>query len=453
MEIISSVKNNKILVGESISNIRIYKQSYGHINFSNINIWVSKDKVLSTYKKYISKHTGKFIYIKANLYGLGGRLSVIASALGFVDKQSIYKVVCIDKDSAINISFPLPIEENDKLKQKTEQSTPKGLYDKIFDTSSNYKTEQILSHHKTPLFNSLVEQDREYLLITRDFINELRVQDEGLLQCKRRLYERIMPSDRVNNRINTIQEKFNLASFYDKALAVHVRHGNGERYYSKIKNKWGVKPPSRDEVIRSISYAIKESTIEIECIVLASDCQAVNSVVSDYFSKDYNVFFISSTVQDIGAGCNHNEFLFDSSVVRKEVDDELEEINTFSEIIILSKCAVICGGSSYFFEAVQGFSKCKEEDIFSIDNSDRYVEVKPVEKTIDEIGAKKLSKSPFLIKMREKNILIDGLFLETLNNGMVNITYFNEVLFTGTFLDFDKDFDMFYEKIRSFRIY
>lgn len=192
-----------------------------------------------------------------------------------------------------------------------------------------------------------------------------------------------------------------------------MRHGNGERYFDRHRSRWGVKPPSKNKIIEAIEKSLLDAGPEIKHILLASDCLAIAPLLAGHFGERLSVHFISKHVQDVGAGNSvvPPSYRFDVDMPHRGVDIIEDDVASFSEILTLAKCRFLCGGSSYFFESIIGFSSCASVNINSIDNIDRYIDIPSSSLPLAEAENKELAASIVAI-LKASFILTDGIFLK-----------------------------------------
>jgi len=136
------------------------------------------------------------------------------------------------------------------------------------------------------------------------------------------------------------------------------------------------------------------------------------------------------------------------------MDRQEEDILAFSEILALSQCSTLCGGSSYFFEAVKGFSSCPEEQIFEIDNLDRYIALDEDYKPLFE--SKNHLSNLLIKKIKYFGGFVDGIFIdEKSTEDCLKLFYFDDLLYLGSFDELMEPitFSNFYDKLKHFRLY
>lgn len=446
-----------INVDQVILAIRIYKNGFGYVYFSSLNIFVEKHIFLA-FVENLNSQSEHLCYVHAAFYGLGGQLAVLASALGFIGSQNSIKQIIAHKESSHILAYPTEInlDKSGSHFKIISRGLSESLCSFIFNNGVGYKSNKNISHYVESTTSGW-EQDRIAVFISRDNLPAFYLPKENIVILKQRLYKKIIPSNVVLQQLVILEQKYQLGKLYEVSLGVHVRHGNGERYFNKSANTWGVKPPDSDVLLSAINLAITNSTQHIENIILASDSWAIKDFFEHNFSDKVNIIFISNNIKKIGSGCNHNNTtntVFDPELIGKDMNKEEEEILAFSEILALSQCCALCGGSSYFFEAVKGFSSCSEEQIFEIDNLDRYIVLNENYQPLFESN----NYLSHLIIKEIKNFggFIDGIFIdETSTEDYLKLSYFDDLLYSGSFSELITPiiFDNFYSKLKHFRLY
>lgn len=439
-----------LLVGQKISAVRILKNNKGSVVLSSINIYTNISNFRDWIEKCNESNTKNLVYVYAPFYGLGGRLSVIATALGFVSSQSTIKEIVLDAKTAKCLEYPreINLSKNNRHYEILLRNLASHFLEYILFGKNYISEKNIASYDSSESFR---DKKQNVVIVSRDNLAHYQNKNESMIDVCRRLYEKIIPSCAVLDTLAKIESDFNLYDVYDKALAVHIRHGNGEKYYSSVRKLWGVKPPSSKKIFNAIQAALKDNEY-IDTIILSSDCKAVFSYIKNLF-PNYKVIFISRLIQEIGLGCNHNQSLFNKAFLkyRAEVDINYEDEIVFAEILALSRCKALCGGSSYFFDAVKYFSDCDIDKIYYLDNKDRYIKIdeafKPLSEATDGIGYSLVNI------LQQENILIDGLFY-CIRNTKITISYFDKILFKGDALSIsEKDLKDIQDQLIDLRLY
>lgn len=416
--------------------LKIERIGYGYLYLSSVNIFCKRAYFLQKMQDVYQNNPSQFILVHAPFYGLGGRLAVLATAFGYLQKSVIKNIVVhwgYEKEKK-QLAYPLAVDYFDNHKSAITKNMSKYLLSYIYDQKVKVKSEKRVSDWKPPDVDG---QNRDVTFISRDNINSFINRHESLHSCQRRLYQNIIPSSEIEEYSEKIEIDFDLKRYYGRALAIHVRHGNGERYYNSVSKHWGVKPPSKIAIIDAVKSALAKGDGTIDTIVLSSDCRAVFDLLRDLFETTCKVIFISKYIQGIGAGCNHTPHRFDASVARMSVDMVFDDTVTFAEILVLSKCIALCGGKSFFFDAVIGFSTCDAQSISRLENGDRYALIGDSFKSLcdfeqDEFGWE------ILHVLRNSRIKIDGLFLDMLSNSsQLTLNYFDNEIFKGTAMEFN----------------
>ena len=458
---IGVIEENKspfvINVDRVISAIRIHKNGIGYVYFSSLNIFVEKD-IFMTFIENLNSQSERLCYVHSSFYGLGGQLAGIASALGFVGSQNSIKQIIGYKSSSHILAYPTQInlDKSSSHFKIISRGLSESLCSFIFNNGVGYKSKKNIAQYVEPSINGW-EQDRIAVFISRDNLPAFYLPKENALISRQRLYKRIIPSNAVLQELAILEQKHELGKLYEASLGVHVRHGNGERYFKKNTNTWGVKPPDSEVLLSAINFAITNSANHIENIILASDCWAIKDFFEHNFSDKVNIIFISNNIKIIGAGCNHNNnknTVFDPEMVGNSMDRQEEDILAFSEILALSQCSTLCGGSSYFFEAVKGFSSCPEEQIFEIDNLDRYIALDEDYKPLFE--SKNHLSNLLIKKIKYFGGFVDGIFIdEKSTEDCLKLFYFDDLLYLGSFDELMEPitFSNFYDKLKHFRLY
>lgn len=432
--------------------VKITRVGFGLLFLSSILINATEKEFLNYKTTFEAKNdlNEGFVLAHSPFYGLGGRLSVLATAFGALMARADLSDIKFFWEENNLLKFPNKINYSDPLiTAKLLNFSRKELYSQLIDDYSN------------PSFRSLsawtpdITLNDKVVFVSRNDLNRFFYQGEKRASAFQRMYKCIIPSDDV--KIARDKILLNLPEIdWSTSLSVHVRHGNGEYYYNK-SCVYGVKPPSVESIKHALNYSLNNSNFKIKTIILASDCKAVAEVVN-YFaiSNGLDFCFISGSIQENGYGCNHNTKLFDISLVdgRKQVIDD--DVQSFAEILILAKSNALCGGKSFFFDAILGFSSIEDCNIFNLDNKDRYISIDPSFKVLaqDAINQDALKISSCL---RRTGYKLDGLFYKIIDSKefLFELCFFDVLLFNGSYSDFI-DFiekDEFRSKLLNFRLY
>jgi hypothetical protein len=455
---IGVIEENKspfvINVDRVISAIRIHKNGFGYVCFSSLNVFVEKD-IFMTFIEHLNSQSERLCYVHSSFYGLGGQLATLASAIGFIGSQNLIKQIIVNKSSSHILAYPTQInlDKSSSHFKIISCGLSESLCSFVFNNGVGYNSQKNIALY-VETTTSGGEQDRSAVFISRDNLPAFYLPKENAVISNQRLYSRIIPSNAVFEQLAILEQNNKLGELYDTSLGVHVRHGNGERYFNKNTNTWGVKPPDSEVLLSAINFAITNSANHIENIILASDCWAIKDFFEHNFSDKVNIIFISNNIKIIGAGCNHNNCVFAPEMVGKNMDRQEEDILAFSEILALSQCCALCGGSSYFFEAVKGFSSCSEEQIFEIDNLDRYIVLNENYQPLLESNN---NLSHLIIKeIKTFGGFVDGIFIdEKSTEDCLKLFYFDDLLYLGSFDELMEPitFSNFYDKLKHFRLY
>lgn len=438
-------------INQTISSLRVAKKGKGIVAISAINILTDIISFNSWLQHKYDSNLDTLVYTHCPFYGLGGRLSVIATALGFLGNQNIIKEIALDPKSAKVLDYPkcLDTSKDGKHYHILQANLAKHFVDHIFEQKS-YNSEK-----KINLFDSTELprfQKRKVVFISRDNVAAYTNKNEDYIDTCRRLYKRIIPNELIRNKLTELENKFNLNNLYHESLGVHVRHGNGEKYYSPLNNTWGVKPPSADKIFKAIKKPLDDNP-NIKNIILSSDCNAVSNFIKEQFPTK-NIIYLSQFVQDIGMGCNHTNSLFNQefSSLKKTISLELEDQIVFTEILALSKCYALCGGKSFFFNTVKGFSECDPTKIYYLDNSDRYIKIDDNFQLVANSNNDIIST--IKNKLKENKVYIDGLFYSISdNNDCISLSYFNDILYKGTIQSLLANIPLIKNKLVMLRLY
>jgi hypothetical protein len=410
--------------------IKIVKEGYGCLYFSAVNFFCHKNYLEYNATRLNNIEKENFVLSYTPFYGLGGQLAVLATAIGqaLVSQYKRCFWTWRDYQSGL-VMFPPELPKNSYVEQVLQQSVSSAVFANFTLNKERQKSSRSVSgwlpSRNVDIANSPVA------IISRNDINQFILRGESKYQCMRRLYSKILPSSYVQKLVveqaNLIQSK---GIDFSMALGIQVRHGNGERY--KQGNTWGVKPPPKAVLISAVDGAIQNAKSPLDSIIIASDCFAVRDVLQNKYGRKYKIHFLSENIQNIGGGGNPQDFRFDMGVERIEVDMEQDDKQAFAEIITLSKCNSICGGKSFFFDAVIGFGNADENQITRIDNRDRYVELAEHIVPLGEAEGNEIAS--FVIDLfRRNDVLLDGIFicLEKAEDMVIKLSFFDELLFEG----------------------
>lgn len=422
----------EINLKRKIKYVKVQKIGFGYLYLSSINIYVPKNIFIKD-RIIMPGEVKKLIYVHAGFYGLGGQLAVLASAMGYVGGQSIKRIYA-HEGAANFLSYPPEIDPGGSHRDLLENSLSLSVLSRVLGTEEKYRSKKDISLWMPKKYPE--NEDRDVVFISRDNFVEFINKGEGKFEAFQRLYKRLLPSPRILNEVDALVGTRKLEGKFQDALGVHIRHGNGERYYSRRRKLWGVKPPSAESIKAGVDEAI--SSCNIKSIVVSSDSYAVEKFFRKEYGDKIEVIFLSGHIQEIGAGCNHLDSVFDGALKRSLVSEEEEKRTAFSEILTLAKCGYLCGGESYFFNAIVGFSSCSEDKIFRIDSSTRYASIPDHFEALCDAGSK--VGLEIVEILRDTKFYLDGIFLsenrENSGPGMVKINYFDVELFSGALSDF-----------------
>ena len=369
----------------------------------------------------------RICFADGHFFGLGGRLSVYASAIlhSAIDRK---RFVYLDKAAEHLIAFPLNVVQSRcGLDGFLAKHASKSIQAAIAGKRAAYKKATVANQHKPGMPIRLRDLESRFRYISRNALSRLRFSGESDLNVIRRAFKKLLPSDRVLNRVEEIESRFSLGRNYANSVAIHFRHGNGERYWSRDTGLWGVKPACKEELERGINEVFEAAAVSE--VILATDCLAVAEAVQVLLPKKCSLYFLDYNVQQIGAGCSHYSGVFDAESARLPVDKVQEEVDSFAQILVLSKCNYLLGGRSYFFEAVKAFSRAEECNIFHINNDGRYAHVPGGFLPVCEASGPAAGR--ILSALRKKGIRVDGVFLGQSKDGAC-LTYFDQVLIPWT---------------------
>ncbi|WP_374765310.1 hypothetical protein [Yunchengibacter salinarum] len=429
-----------------LKGILIYREGECSLVLKRIYLNVRKKEFLQKVKNTKFK---RICFADGHWFGLGGKLSVYASALLYCSQED-KKWPLIDTSSSDIIDYPLSInEKEDEFNLLLNNFASKSIK-KLVDGEPGYYKETSASQHK-PVKNAGDFEGR-FKYISRNNIKRFIYKGENDLGANRRALKKIVPSKNVLNKVRKIESAINGEIDYSKALGIHFRHGNGERYFSSKTGLWGVKPASRVELEKALDAFLKKYSSRIKTVIVATDCREVASFIDKYANKFCKVLFLDYGVQPVGSGCSHNNNYFDRFSKRIFVDTSDEQVQTFAQMLVLSKCRYLLGGRSYFFETVKSLSSIPVEDIGFINNLDRYVKVDNVSLPLlesDEEGTRIIVDI-----FRKENVLLDGVFLGR-KDSVLRLSYFDVILAQGKTIKDIVDLldDCVFEKLKGLRFY
>jgi len=415
--------NSSVFEVSECDTIRFIKRGLGHLYLAGVDILVDEE-VFSQIQKSLSEKS-KFFYVYSPIYGLGGALSVCASALAGVDHHHINYVV---RDKSCNGLIYYPPEL--ALTEHNVSLLEDGLGHNLTSQICGEKPKEV---GQKPLFQWRVNKNQhnqtpDIVLVSRDSLSSFENKDENPYLSKQRLYQRIIPSVNVKNKCKNLLCSLNLEQEdMEKFLGAHIRHGNGELYYSAKNNVWGVKPPAPKLYIEQLRKII--SQYHIKDLLLCSDSYCVKELIEKEF-PDLRIKFLSLGIQKLGAGCNHIAKVFDETIERTPIKRSEDDISSFAEILALSKCGYLFGGKSFFYEAIIGFSSVKPEHIFQMNNTDRYISLPNTYDPIAKAEANSFAKVLF-DKFKQNSIHTDGVFFNSDKDKKMTLTYFDDVIITG----------------------
>lgn len=446
--VINGLDDSEIFIGGNLDTICISNDRLRPVVFSSVKIFASAENLIKS-SNIIKSNFDRFVYVFTPFYGLGGKLAVVASSLGFLSKQSDIKQTFLSKEYDGLIAYPLVSDA--AFCEKTRSAIKNNLAPCFADYLcglGGYKSHKDIS--KFSENGDLTQQDRKVVLLTRDSISSYKINTESYISVKRRLYSRILPSENVIKASDKIRsEKFFTDEYNAVTLGVHVRHGNGEKYHSISTGIWGVKPPSPASVVLAIRKILSVNK-SIVNIVLCTDCRSVFDYIRREF-PNHEVCLLSDLIQPIGFGCNHNTALWHDIPNRCTPDQAAENLRAFSEIIVMSNFKYICGGHSYFFDAIVGFSTTAESNVYYlIDNNDRYVRNIKGEPVVNSTKLIAIEIKSFL---DFNGILLDGLFILFHVDDSFAFFYFDILLYDGSLSGFMSSINDIKAKIVRARFY
>jgi hypothetical protein len=405
---------------QQFSALRVVSRGFTTLDFSSLNIFAESSEFLKDWQFSELPQSG-MVYAHTAFYGLGGKLSVVASALGYAGNETQQKSVFVDSSLSRVLAFPTPFIKNAEHSSNAQKFlnlyAPIAIRDFIFE--GKYVHERNIALH-------VPAQSRDnicnrFSFISRDSIEPYKINDENGHITKQRLYKRLIPSNEVLKLKNELAEKYKFNG--QNSLGVHIRHGNGELYKKELDkhNRWGVKPPNFAEICAAANKFIEKNT-NIDTIVICSDSFVTEDIVKKSLKRKIKTLFISDSIQDVGCGCNHNNSVFDSSVKRRTIDRDQEDVIALSEMLLISQCHYLIGGSSFFFDAVIGFSLVKPENIIQINNKDRYIDLPKSFVLVTSELAMNIKEA-----LVEEKIPLDALFINQADDS-IGLYYFEKLI-------------------------
>jgi hypothetical protein len=405
---------------QQLSTLRVVSGGFTTLDFSSLNIFAEPSEFLNDWQFSELAQSG-MVYAHTAFYGVGGKLSVVASAMGYAGNETQQKSVFVDSSLSRVLAFPTPFIKNAEHSSDAQKFlniyAPRTIRDFIFE--GKYVHERNIAQH-------VPAQSKEnicsrFSFVSRDSIEQYRFTGENGHITKQRLYKRLIPSNEVSSLKNALAEKYKFNG--QNSLGLHIRHGNGELYKKDFEkyNRWGVKPPNFAEICEALNKVIATNQ-HIDTLVICSDSFVTEEIVKRGLKRNIRTVFISDSIQDIGCGCNHNDSVFDSSKKRKNIEREQEDVIALAEILLLSQCHFLVGGSSFFFDAVIGFSQVKPEHIIQINNKDRYTDLPKSYVLITSELSQNIKGA-----LVEDNIPLDGLFINQLVT-FIGLYYFETLI-------------------------
>lgn len=232
-EIVRNIGNNLIPIGGSVQSVRLHKRCFGYLNISSIRIFIKQDEITNLIRGLKLTSHG-LAYVLADFYGIGGKLSIVATALGYLSYQSSVKNIVLDQSFGELICFPPVVvaKEEAWLQVLMNKYLPSHLISYINDRKG-YNSKKNISMYMATGDSNVCNQAKKFCLVTRDSIKSYQLPSEPFSSCAQRLYSRIIPSKKVLDLVENILTSNRLSSsVLSKTLGVHIRHGNGERYCS-----------------------------------------------------------------------------------------------------------------------------------------------------------------------------------------------------------------------------
>jgi hypothetical protein len=410
-------------IKSSIRYIKISLLGFNTLNISSIRLKANINNALS-FMKY-RPDLGRTILCHSPFYGLGGRLAVLATGFGAMIQLEFSNIKYYWGNSIL-LDFPSEADYTSDFSESVRAFLPQALSSNLLTVVSDARNSIKLSDWLPPDTSK-----NPLVFISRNNLQRYFRHHERRSSAYRRLYSNIVPSGRVVEIKNFILAKNNLRHNNPSALAIQIRHGNGELYYNMQSNTWGVKPPSATAVIKAINEALTSLNTTISELVVASDCAAMHSLLMRNFGGTYKISFISSEIQDVGAGCNHLNKVFSKVVPRRPVSIAADDLQSFAEILVLASCGAFCGGKSFFVDAVIGFGNFEESKVFALNNQDRYIKIDstilPLEQVKDSLLVQIVIDSFIFNAIR-----YDGVFFrENSDSTSFDLFYFDMNFFTG----------------------
>lgn len=427
-----------------VDRIKVLRKGYGCLSFSYLEIMVEDSgNNLSNVAENSSSELATICYTP--FYGLGGKLAVMATAIEHgrrtLSKYYFYDWNYYGGAVAGIIKYPREIrgEERQSFYENNKEHLPNDIFDHLV-SGSEYRGSIGISS----FFPGTINKQKKYLnLISRD--QPLNYLDEGVdydvfLQ---KIYSRITFCNDVYERVD--REILSLGNInFSECMGVHVRHGNGEKYYNKQTQTFGVVPPPVDEILSCIDDNLRRDG-SIKNIILATDCMEVYEALQESFSPGLKVTLISNHLQPNGHGTNHNDLTFDPKIKKKILPQLEENLIAITEILILARCHALFGVESYFYQAVVGFSKASPNNIFRFKGYERYCKVQEGLISLHD-SEQYLHIYDILV---ESGIPTDGIFIRRSKEEKFDIFYFN--VFIMSFENFDKN--IFLDLIKKQRWY
>lgn len=404
----------EFFLNERVDSIKITTTGYKSLDFSSINLFVDLDEMV---KCSNIAELDSIIYCHSSFYGLGGKLAVLATSLGYLGENTHINNIFCDKGLDGLVSYPKPYcdDKDVKLAEFIKKYASESVSSYIFGGS--YKSEKNISRY-LPMPGGHLERQK-FTFITRDAVDSFSYKGESDIKVKQRLYKRIIPSSEVFDFFYKLRDD-NPIEEGEKCIGVHLRHGNGELYLSKGKdiNIWGVKPPCFNEFFSRIDHILLKDSA-VKKIFIASDSPSVKKVFEKKYKDLLEIVFVSYNTQNVGCGCNHTDSVFSDYMERKDINLLSDDKTSFSEMIFLSKCDYLIGGESYFYNAIVGFSSLCDDQIYKIENKDRYSRLRfefyPVAKKKDSV-----LYDSFLQYID----YLDGIFIANID-GFLHVNYFD----------------------------
>lgn len=433
----------------SIDEVLICGEKTRALVLQRLYVYVSVSELIANIKK---EKIEKLCYVDGQKYGLGGRLNVYASAVLYCS-QLDRRMLLLDQSSQKLIEYPVCIvQKQEEFSAFTEKYASKSIKN-IIDRKKQYKMETQESQHRPKRWSQIQDQifDERFKFISRNALHRFKYSHESDLDVSRRAYKKIIPSGLVLRRMLEIEKDLGIYGVNRKTLSLHFRHGNGERYYSKSTEEWGVKPASQF-ILSDLVFRCFKINKDIERVIIASDCRAVADFLKSIIPSSCEVLFLDYGLQPLGSGCSHNNSYFDKDAKRIAIDSESEEVQIFAQILILSKSQILIGGRSYFFEAVKSFSGANEENIYFVDNADRYVKLP--EGFFPVLNSEIVHAGHVVNKLSFMGVRFDGLFLGYVDD-TICLTYFDEELVCAKSISglISKIDDSFVKRMISLRFY